>query len=70
MTPSNQTMQQKLLELLKTRYITPLDALTEAGCLSLSQRAGEFARAGHTVLKQRVELPNGKHVMSYKVVAD
>ncbi len=63
-----QTMQQTLLELLKTRYITPLDALQHAGCLSLSQRCGEFARSGFKVDKRPVDLPNGKRVMSYKVV--
>ena len=63
------TMQQKLLELLKTRYITPLDALTLAGCLSLSQRCGEFRRAGITVLDKWVDLDNGKRVKAYTVVS-
>lgn len=64
------TMHEKLLELLKTRYITPLDALQHAGCLSLSQRVGSFIRDGYKVDKRWVDLPNGKRVMSYKVVAD
>lgn len=59
------TMKQDLAELMKQRYVTPLDALQAVGCLSLSQRCGEFAREGRTVLKRPVELPNGKRVMSY-----
>lgn len=64
---SHSTMESRLLALLKTRFVTPLDALHEVGCLSLSQRAGQFARQGHNVIKQRVSLPNGKSVMSYRV---
>lgn len=63
------TMQDKLLELLKAQWVTPIDALDKAQCFSLSQRAGQFARAGHKVEKQRVDLPNGKRVMSYRVIA-
>lgn len=63
------TMHEKLLELLKTRYITPLDALKEAGCLSLSQRCGEFRRAGINVLDKWVHLDNGKKVKAYTVVS-
>lgn len=66
---TKQTMQQTLLELLKTRYITPLDALTLAGCLSLSQRVGNFISEGYKVDKRWVKLANGKKIMSYKVVA-
>lgn len=64
----DKTMRQTLLDLLKTRYITPLDALTEAGCLSLSQRCGEFKRAGIQVLDKWVDLDNGKRVKAYMVV--
>ena len=61
------TMQDKLLHLLKKRYVTPLDALQHAGCLSLSQRCGEFARNGLAIRKKRVHLDNGKWVMSYRL---
>lgn len=67
MTPKPR-MRQALLRLLKTRYITPLDALKHAGCLSLSQRCGDLVRSGHKVQKRWVRLGNGKRVMSYKVV--
>jgi hypothetical protein len=60
-------MQDKLLDLLKAQWVTPIDALNKAQCLSLSQRAGQFAREGHKVEKQWVHLPSGKKVMSYRV---
>lgn len=63
-----ETMQDALLRLLKRRYVTPLDALSEVGCLSLSQRCGSFARSGYNVAKKWICLPNGKRVMSYKIM--
>jgi hypothetical protein len=62
-----QTMEANLLRLMRRRYVTPLDALQAVGCLSLSQRAGEFAREGYRVAKRWVDLPGGKRVMSYRV---
>jgi len=62
-------MRKALLSLLKTRYITPLDALQHAGCLSLSQRCGEFRKAGVKVADKWVRLDNGKRVKAYKVVS-
>lgn len=62
-------MQDRLLIVLKQQWITPVDALSLAGCLSLSQRCGEFRRAGVVVLDRWVDLPNGKRVKSYHVEA-
>lgn len=62
-----ETMEAALLRLLKRRFVTPLDALAEVGCLSLSQRCGEFARGGINIVKKWVDLPNGKRVRAYKV---
>lgn len=61
------TMESRLLKLLHRKWVSPLDALREVGCLSLSQRAGSFARRGHKVAKRWVELPNGKRIMSYRI---
>jgi len=37
------TMRERLLDLMLSQYVTPLDAWQKAGCLnSLSQRAGEL----------------------------
>jgi hypothetical protein len=60
-------MHEQLLDLLKQQWVTPLDALNKAGCLSLSQRAGNFAAQGLNVQKRWVDLPNGKRVMSYRI---
>jgi hypothetical protein len=62
------TMTQDLVSLLKTQWITPLDALTRANCLSLSQRVGEMSRSGYRVEKKWRDLGNGKKVMSYRIV--
>lgn len=62
-----QTMRDKLVSLMKRRYVTPLDALEHAQCLSLSQRAGDLRRAGIKVLDKWIELPNGKRVKGYRI---
>ena len=62
------TMNAKLLELLRRRWVSPLVALSHVGCLSLSQRCGEYRRDGITVLDRWAELPNGKRVKEYKVI--
>lgn len=38
------TMKQALMQLLLKQWTTPLDALNKVGCMSLSQRCGEFNR--------------------------
>ncbi len=62
-----ETMEATLLKLLRKKWLTPLDALQEAGCLSLSQRCGEFARQGYALAKKWVDLPNGKRVRAYRI---
>jgi hypothetical protein len=64
------TMRNDLHNVLKRRWLTPLDALRMCGCLSLSQRCGEFRRAGLAVQDKWVHLPNGKRVKSYRIVKD
>lgn len=61
------TMHDKLLKILKRKWLTPLDALREAGCLSLSQRCSEFRRAGLRVEDKWVALQNGKRVKAYRL---
>lgn len=62
-------MRERLLDLLKREWTTPLDALGKAGCLSLSQRCGEFRREGIQVQDRWVDLPNGKRIKAYRVEA-
>lgn len=61
-------MKAKLLKLLRQMWVTPLIALDRADCMSLSQRCGEFRRAGIKVLDKWVDLANGKRVKAYRVV--
>lgn len=39
-----QTMKSQLLKLLLKQWVTPYIALDKVGCMSLSQRCGEFQR--------------------------
>ena len=62
------TMYATLHKLLKRQWVTPLDALNKAGCLSLSQRCGQLRRDGVNVIDKWVNLDNGKRVKAYRVV--
>ena len=62
------TMKATLLRLLKRRWITPLDALRLANCLSLSQRCGDLRRDGLNVIDRWVVTDSGKRVKSYRLV--
>lgn len=64
------TMEHRLLKLLKRKWVTPLDALREVGCLSLSQRCGELRREAGVQIKDKwVELDGGKRIKAYRVAA-
>jgi len=58
-------MQDKLLELLKAQWVTPIDALEKAQCFSLSQRCGGFRRLGMPIQDKWVHLAGGKKVKAY-----
>jgi hypothetical protein len=47
--------------------LTPLKALEQFGCLSLSQRIGELIRAGHPIRSEMIRLSNGKRVAEYRL---
>ncbi|OPZ11098.1 MAG: hypothetical protein BWZ07_02256 [Alphaproteobacteria bacterium ADurb.BinA280] len=40
------TMKADLIKLLRARWVTPVVALNEAKCFSLSQRCGDLRRDG------------------------
>jgi hypothetical protein len=63
------TMHDKLLRLLRRKWVSPLDALREANCLSLSQRCGEMRRSGLKVKDKWVQLGNGKRIKAYRLEA-
>ena len=74
------TMKQNLMALLLKQWVTPIDALNKVGCMSLSQRCGEFKYHGDLcdlfqtktrpprIISKWVKLPNGKRVKSYRAI--
>ena len=60
------TMKESLLKLLKRRWLSPVDALRLAGCMSLSQRCGEFRRDGIHVVDRWVK-SKGKRYKTYRI---
>jgi len=62
------TKKADLFRTLTKRWLTPLDAVSACGIFSLSQRCGEFRRAGHCVIDKWVALPSGSRVKAYRVV--
>lgn len=61
-------MKAQLIKLLQRQWVTPLIALQEVGCLSLSQRCGELRRDGVLVADKWVS-SNGKRFKAYRIVA-
>ena len=61
------TMLDQIITLLRAGWVTPLDALQKAGCLSLSQRVGELERSGTAIIRDWLKLPNGKRVRRYRI---
>jgi hypothetical protein len=63
------TQSQAILALLrKGKRLTPLTALNEIGCLSLSQRIGDLKRKGYQIARTMVEVGPRKHVASYRLI--
>lgn len=61
------TMKAELITLLRKRWVTPILALEQCQCFSLSQRVGELIRDGVVVMKDWRTLPNGKKVRAYRI---
>lgn len=65
--PEADTQQGKILRYLRNGgSLTPLEALSMFGCMALSQRCGELARAGWPIVSEMVKLPSGKRVARYR----
>lgn len=68
------TKKDRLLRVLKRRWLTPLEAVGECGLFSLSQRCGELRRSadlrreGYRVIDKWVHLPSGSRVKAFRVV--
>ena len=61
--------KQKTLALLRKGWTTALQSAQAGGCLSLSQRCGEFRRDGMTVLDKWVETDGGARIKAYRVIS-
>lgn len=61
-----ETMESRLLKLLKRKWVTPLTALHEVGCLSLAQRCSEFRRQGIRISDRWLRF-NGKRIKQYRI---
>lgn len=59
--------KETTLALLRKGWTTALDSATKGGCLSLSQRVGEFARNGVQIEKKWVTTGGGARVLAYRV---
>ena len=74
------TMKADLMKRLLKGWTTPVDALRDCNCFSLSQRCGEFRRHYESIppgpvsavtpviISKWVDLPNGKRVKAYKAI--
>lgn len=61
-----ETMESRLLALLRCKWVSPLEALREVGCLSLAQRVSEWRAAGMEIKDRWIEA-NGKRFKSYRI---
>lgn len=65
------TQRRKILAHLQRGFtMTRLDGLRIAGTMKLATRIGELIRDGHPIVKEWLDLPNGKRVMSYRLQFD
>ena len=73
------TMKADLMARLLKGWTTPIDALNDCGCFSLSQRCGEFreeerlsrvdfAKRKPIIIDKWVDLANGKRVKAYRAI--
>lgn len=64
----NLTKKAKLMKLLKTQYVTPLEALEATGIMSLAQRISEWRAAGYVIGDKWVVTGTGARVKAYRVL--
>lgn len=63
------THTARTIELLESRWITALECAQLGGCLSLSQRVGQFRRLGISVSSRWVRTQGGARVLAYRIEA-
>lgn len=57
-----------LAALLAGEALTPLLALQRFGCFRLGARIWDLKKAGHEINMELIDIGNGKHVASYRLV--
>lgn len=62
------TQRQAIINLLKKRWATGLDALMAVGTMKLATRVGEIKKDGLKVIDKWVVTETGKRVKSYRIV--
>lgn len=68
---TTQTKLDKLIKLLKRRWVSPIDALKHCGLMSLSQRVGQLRRRGVHIADTWVKDKNGRNrFKAYKIVTE
>jgi len=60
-------MKEILIDLLKGRKLTAMDALKRYQCFRLASRIKEIRQLGFDVITERVTLANGKRVAKYRL---
>ena len=66
--PAPDTVAYRLLVALQAgARLTPLSALQEFNCLSLSQRIGELKKQGWPIVSEMIEVASGKRVACYRM---
>lgn len=62
------SQEQAILDALKAgRELTPLEALTDFGCLRLGARIYDLKKAGVAISSRMIETSTGKHVAAYSI---
>ena len=62
-------MKTELIALLKKKWVTPLMALQQLQCMSLSQRVGELRRSGEFAIADKWVCTDTKRYKAYRIVA-
>ncbi len=67
---TTETMESRLVELLKRGWVTPQDALRAVGCFSLAQRVSELKREKEMPIEDKwIDLGGGRRCKAYRVPA-
>lgn len=59
---------EKTWKMLSSGWLTALGSAQMGGCLSLSQRVGEWRRGGHNIVDKWVTTGEGARVKAYRLV--